>query len=133
MKKLIYIAMMALTMGFMASCGSYSNTTTTAPEIDEQNATINGVHYDNEVYKCWLWKYWSKITYSGWAANEDNHNEEDSGEEYLWQTEFEAQRVKALWDYSTNFQAASWGAGVKVESKSSMTEQKDKNEESCYN
>lgn len=82
MKKLLYVAMMALTVGLMASCAGksggsdyYKNGKT--PDIDVNKSTVNSVKYDNETEKCW--KYTIKTTTLGITVSSDT---------YEWATEF---------------------------------------------
>ena len=58
MKKLLYVAVMALTMGFFASCNNSPSTSVKYeegqnPTINAQDGTVNGKAYDNTVEKCW--------------------------------------------------------------------------------
>ena len=80
MKKFLYVAVMALTMGFFASCsGSSSAYTKGGPEptIDTEAGTVNGKVYDNQTAKCW--KITESYTYMGFRASEDV---------WMWGTEF---------------------------------------------
>lgn len=47
------------------------------PTINEENATVNGVHYDNITEKCW------EVTF-----NYNANNEKKSETSYIWGTEF---------------------------------------------
>ena len=83
MKKFLYLAIMALTVGFFASCSAGSNGSDyykdgKEPQIDFNNATVNGKKYDNQKEKCWCWTM--KQTVMGITT---------SSEEYLWGTEFD--------------------------------------------
>lgn len=58
MKKVLYAAVMALTMGFLASCNNGPSTgmkygEDENPQINYQDGTVNGKTYDNETAKCW--------------------------------------------------------------------------------
>lgn len=82
MKKLLYVAMMALTVGLMASCAAKSGSSDfykngKEPEIDLEKATVNGVKYDDETNKCW--KYTVSTTVAGITGTADT---------YTWGTEF---------------------------------------------
>lgn len=83
MKKFLYLAIMALTVGFFASCSAGANGSDyykdgKEPQIDFNNATVNGKKYDNQKEKCWCWTM--KQTVMGITT---------SSEEYLWGTEFD--------------------------------------------
>ena len=83
MKKFLYLAIMALTVGFFASCSAGANGSDyykdgKEPQIDYNNATVNGKKYDNQKEKCWCWTM--KATVLGVTSSE---------EEYLWGTEFD--------------------------------------------
>ena len=82
MKKLLYVAIMALTVGLMASCAGKSGGSDyykggKTPDIDVNKSTVNGVKYDNETEKCW--KYTIKTTTLGITVSSDT---------YEWATEF---------------------------------------------
>lgn len=81
MKKFFAMAVMALTVAFMASCaGSGSSSRYTAggegPKVDTENATINGKHYDDTVNKCW------KMTVT------QSYIVTVNVDEYIWGTEY---------------------------------------------
>lgn len=83
MKKFLYLAIMALTVGFFASCKSGANGSDyykdgKEPQIDYDKATVNGKKYDNQNAKCWCWTM--KVTVAGVTS---------STEEYLWGTQFD--------------------------------------------
>ncbi len=82
MKKLLYVAMMALTVGLMASCAGKSGGSDyykdgKTPDINVNESTVNGVKYDNTNEKCW--KYTVNTTTMGITVGVD---------EYTWGTEF---------------------------------------------
>ena len=57
MKKILYVAIMALTVGLFASCaaggsGNYKEGDE-APSIDYDKGTVNGIAYNNEDEYCW--------------------------------------------------------------------------------
>lgn len=83
MKKFLYLAIMALTVGFFASCSAGGNSSDyykngKEPQIDYDKATVNGKKYDNETWKCWCWTMTTTVL-----------GETTSAEEYLWGTEFD--------------------------------------------
>lgn len=82
MKKFLYLAIMALTVGFFASCSAGANSSDyykdgKEPQIDFDKYTVNGKAYDNKTEKCWKWTM--KATVMGITTSTD---------EYLWGTEF---------------------------------------------
>ena len=124
MKKFMYLAVMALTLGFFASCTPRSSVGK-EPVVDETNATINGVHYDNTEYACWQfdWEYTEKET------GEQSYKE--SGTEFFWTTEFEAQKMKAEFDYTHNVSASAYGVSYTMTGSSKVTKTNHTQEE-CY-
>jgi len=123
MKKLLYVAVMALTMGLFASCGPRASIGR-EPEIDNTNATINGVHYDNTEYACWKFEW-------EWTEKENGTvTDHDSGFEFMWTTQFEAQKVKAAFDYSHNVGASAYGQSYSLNGTSTLTKT-DHNESNC--
>ena len=107
MKKFMYVAVMALTLGFFTGClpkVSVGN----EPQIDEQKSTVDGKYYDNTVYKCWVftWEYTEK--------ENGTITEHESGVDYWWQTELMAQYEKALWEYSHNVSASAYGQSASI-------------------
>ena len=83
MKKFLYLAIMALTVGFFASCSAGGNGSEyykdgKTPQIDSDKATVNGKKYDNKTEKCWNWTMQSTI-----AGNTTSENH------YIWGTEFD--------------------------------------------
>lgn len=129
MKKILSIALMALAVCMLYNCSGKSNEIK-EPVIDKEKGTVNGIRYDKETYKCWLFEGEYTISLSGLIAfDEDEH---DSTTEYLWLTEFDAQATKATWDYTTNQKAYAYGTNVKVTSTSKLTELRDKTEQTCY-
>ncbi len=82
MKKFFQVALMALTVVFMASCvaggsGNYKEGDP-APEIDYNNATVNGIAYDDEIDACWKTDVTAKfmgfkvsLTYYDWGSEFD--------------------------------------------------------------
>jgi len=125
MKKFLYFAILALTMGVFASCVTGASSLRDEPEIDEQNATINGKHYDNETYKCWefTWEYTVKVT--------GEPTESEDGVDYYWTTEFEIQKMKAEFDYTYNYKVSVMGVSSSATGKSSIKET-DKSNSECY-
>jgi len=82
MKKLLYVAIMALTVGLMASCAGKSGSSDyykngKTPDINVNENTVNGVKYDNTNEKCW--KFTINTTTMGITVGAD---------EYTWATEF---------------------------------------------
>ena len=80
MKKLFYVAAVALTMIFASCSGSGSSDyykNGKEPEIDFEKATVNGVKYDDETEKCWV--YTIETVTLGIKASADT---------YTWGTEF---------------------------------------------
>ena len=129
MKKILSVAIMALTL---VLTGCYrAGSTVAEPKIDENKHTVNGIPYDNEEFKCWLFEWDYTTTYGGWAAQE-NEPEHDFGAEYFWDTEFEIMKYKAQFDYAANIRAQVPGASVTTKGSSSVTEAKGKDEYSCY-
>ena len=83
MKKLLYVAVMALTMGFFASCNNGPSTGMKYaegenPTINVVDGTVNGKAYDNTTEKCWKWTLVERIPGVG-SASETR---------YEWGTEF---------------------------------------------
>ncbi len=82
MKKLLYVAMMALTVGLMASCAGKQGSSDyykngKEPVINFDEGTVNGVKYDAETNKCW--KFTVTTTTLGIAVSKDD---------YTWGTEW---------------------------------------------
>jgi len=81
MKKFFAMAIMALTVVLMASCGSGNSSKYTPggpePQIDYNAGTVNGVAYENRTNKCW------KLTTSYYYIVNV------SADVYTWGTEFE--------------------------------------------
>ncbi len=72
------------------------------PVCDDEAGTINGVHYDNYIYKCWTVYYWQSETYTGPYSNpEDNSFEEHT--DLYWDTEYS---IRKMWE--------NWKAGINV-------------------
>jgi len=83
MKKLLYVAVMALTMGFFASCNGGPGTSMQYdegenPKINIEDGTVNGKTYDAEHEKCWEMKLSAKYPYAGTITETT----------YQWGTEF---------------------------------------------
>lgn len=80
MKKFFAMAVMALTVAFMASCGAGNSGKYTQggpePQIDYNAGTVNGKAYDNRTDCCW------KLTTSYYYIVNV------SASEYVWGTEF---------------------------------------------
>lgn len=127
MKKFFYVAIMALTTLFAVSCVSMSGAK--EPKIDEEKHSVNGVVYDNETYCCWEFTWEYTITGTGLAAGAEA--EHDSGVDYYWWTEFDAQSYKANWDYAHNQKVTSTFGGAKSKGTSSL-KKLDKTESECY-
>ena len=84
MKKLLYVAVMALTMGFFASCNNGPSTGMKYaegenPNVNVQDGTVNGKEYDNTTAKCWKWTLAESLPGYGSASDTS----------YAWGTEFE--------------------------------------------
>ena len=124
MKKLFYLAIMAITLGVFTSCGP-SASVGPEPEIDEENATIDGKKYDNLTSYCWYFegKYTEKCT--GESA------ESDTDTKYFWGTEFFANKYKAEWDWSHNVSASAYGVKCTVSGSSKLTKV-NKSDNDCY-
>ena len=83
MKKLLYLAVMALTVAVMTACGGVALTDSKyaigeGPQIDTEKATVNGVHYNNEDEMCW------KLTEVAKAGST-----KVTSYQYVWGTEFD--------------------------------------------
>jgi len=83
MKKLLYVAVMALTMGFFASCNNGPSTGMKYaegenPTINVVDGTVNGQAYDMTTAKCWKWTLAESIPGAGSA----------DAVGYDWATEF---------------------------------------------
>ncbi|MBO4689303.1 MAG: hypothetical protein J5621_00345 [Paludibacteraceae bacterium] len=81
MKKFFYVALMALTVAF-TSCGGKAGSSDfynngKEPEINYEEATVNGVKYNDTDNKCW--KYTITTTVAGFSGTADT---------YVWGTEF---------------------------------------------
>lgn len=96
MKKFFAVAMMAITMMLMASCGVGSSSSyeqgDPMPKIDASKATVNGRSYDNEKECCWKVTFTYKITDGSSTTKNTDTN-------YVWCTEFElvALEEMAMW------------------------------------
>ena len=83
MKKLLYVAVMALTMGFFASCNGGPGTgmkyaEDENPQINYDSGSVNGKTYDNTTDKCWELTLSVKVPYAGTQTTKA----------YEWGTEF---------------------------------------------
>ena len=83
MKKFLYLAIMALTVGFFASCSAGGNSSDyykngKKPQIDYDKATVNGKKYDNKTWKCWCW-----------TMTATDRDQTTSTQKYLWGTQFD--------------------------------------------
>ena len=83
MKKFFYVAVMALTMGLFASCGSGVSTGTKYaedenPVINRVEHSVNGIVYDNTEEKCWELNFAISVPYAGKVTSTS----------YSWATEF---------------------------------------------
>ena len=85
MKKIFSVALMAVTMFFMASCGAGSSSSyeqgDPMPSINTSKGTVNGHSYDTEKECCW------KVTYSYKAKSGDTQTK-GKGTAWFWTTEF---------------------------------------------
>ena len=121
MKKFLYVAIMALTMGLLASCsGSSSKYTQGGPEpsIDTEKSTVNGVSYDNKTEKCWKVTTHVSASVMGVTATSDEVT-------YDWCTEFE---LVATYEYAMWTTAQ---AGRYANASYSYVATGDKDYESC--
>ena len=128
MKKFFFAAVMALTTLFATNCTGLTGAK--QPVIDEENHTVNGVQYDDETYYCWKFEWETTTTYGGLAAA--GGSEHDSGVDYYWWTEFDAQSYKAEWDYANNQKATVAGASVKLKGTSKLTKLDNVSSSECY-
>ena len=92
MKKFFMMAVMALTVGFFASCavggsGDYKQGDP-APSIDTEKGTVNGKQYDTDVEHCWRVVATLKVG-----------NSKTQSTYYRWDTEF---------DVHAEFEMAAW-------------------------
>ena len=113
MKKFIYAAILALTLGAFASCTGTS--LGAEPVIDEKNGTINGKKYDNVNYACWQFDYSYNET-----CTDGEEGDSDAGTIFYWTTEFGAESIKAEFDWSHNWSAYAYGHGCKCEGSSTL-------------
>lgn len=123
MKKLFYVAFMALTLGLFTGCTNVS--VGNEPKLDEEKSTLNGKSYDNTTYKCWefTWEYTEKTT-----GEADEH---ESGVDYEWLTELMAQYEKAVWEWSHNVSASAYGVTSSIKGTCTLRET-PKDESHCY-
>ena len=112
MKKVLYVAIMALTLGMFAGCTGA--TAGKVPVIDEQNATVNGQKFDNETYACWQFD-WQTV------EQDPEGSETANGTDFYWMTEFGAQSFKASWDYSNNQKVCIYGICSSIKGTSKLT------------
>lgn len=86
MKKIIYVAVMALAVVIASCSGSGSSKRYSAggdaPKIDTEKATVNGRHYDDKTARCW------KVTTSGKLSVFGISAEAKNKVVYEWSTEF---------------------------------------------
>ncbi|MBR5677683.1 MAG: hypothetical protein IKX20_06060 [Paludibacteraceae bacterium] len=85
MKKIFSVALMAVTMFFMASCGAGSSSSyeqgDPMPSINASEGTVNGHHYDTDTECCW------KVTFNYKVKSSDSQTK-GSETMWLWTTEF---------------------------------------------
>jgi len=105
MKKFFAFAVLALTVGFFASCGAGSSNKykqgDPAPDVNYDKCTVNGIPYDNEHSCCWEETITGKAM--GITASETT---------YSWCTEFEevAAMEQAMWAVAQGNSAYGIGA-----------------------
>ena len=98
MKKVLYAAMMALVMVFMASCnngaGGSSQYTQGGkePAIDNEAGTVNGKAYDTKTSCCWEITEHVTVSVAGITSSADETY-------YMWGTEFEIVSImeESMW------------------------------------
>ena len=85
MKKFFYVALMALTVGFFASCGNNNGMGSSdfykdgkQVDINYNEGTINGTKYDTQNEQCWKVTATQKLIVTVTV------------DEYIWGPEFEA-------------------------------------------
>ena len=105
MKKFMFFAVMAMTLGFMTSCLPGATYTTDLPIIDNIKHTIDGRQYDNETYRCWEITITTTETASG---DFDDESVTASGTpevevEYQWGTEFGLRSIYEMARYLGNY------------------------------
>ncbi len=124
MKKLLYSAVMALVLICFNAC--INVTAGKEPKMDETNSTLDGKYYDNTVYKCWkfTWEYTETS-----SVEEDEH---ESGVDYEWLTELHARYEHALWMYSHNISASTYGQKASIKGTCLLEESPELDENSCY-
>lgn len=97
MKKFFYVALMALTVGFFASCGNNNGMGTSdfykggkEVEINYNEGTVNGTKYNNTDDKCWKVTATQKLIVTVTV------------DEYVWGTEFDAVAFgeALMWTYA---------------------------------
>ena len=92
MKKFMYVALMALTLGFMASCSGGSSASSDKyadgkePSIDWNKGTVNGDSFDNTTEKCWKMHF--TTTVNGYSSSYD---------QWVFGTEFQVVSTGELW------------------------------------
>lgn len=124
MKKFFAVAMMAITMVFMASCGVGSSSMyeqgDPMPKINASEGTVNGHHYDTKNECCW------KVTFNYKVKSNDSKT---TGSEttWVWSTEFALVSTEemAMW---TAAQTGKWAS-----CSYSYVRTTDKDYESCNN
>ena len=119
MKKFFAFAVMALAIGFFASCSGSSSSASykpgdPAPQIDYTAGTVNGIAYENKTDKCW--KQTVTATVYGQSASDVS---------YTWNTEF---AVKAAGEMAA-YASAQMGVGTYTFSYVEAPQYKDS--ESC--
>ena len=125
MKKILSVALMAMTMVFMASCGGNSGKYKYGdpePKIDTEKGTVNGKAYDNKTEACW------EVTTSISGASALSAASTGSTV-YVWATEF---GVVSLEEYAM-WETAQINGALSAKVTASYTYRKtgDKDYESC--
>ena len=106
MKKFFSIALMAMTMVFMASCGAGSSSQYAQgdpmPSINASKGTVNGRSYDTETEYCW------KVTFNYKVKSNDSQTK-GSETTWVWATEFALVSTEemAMW---TAAQTGKWAS-----------------------
>ena len=99
MKKILSVAIVALTMVFLSSCGgggSYQyEQGDPMPSINASKGTVNGHSYDTSKNCCW------KVTFN-YTIQSNGSKTKGSEVTYEWGTEFEIVSVHemAMWTYA---------------------------------
>lgn len=90
MKKILYVALMAVIVAFMSGCHQSSGYyKVNKLKIDTEKHTVNGKKYDFETEKCWKVTIIETIPSGQGGRKNQMHTRSTTKYEFIWGTEFD--------------------------------------------